>query len=51
MNQKTREATTLPLFKIPPELEEKAHQPSAVEARNFAAAYTLFASPVRKTCT
>jgi ATP-dependent RNA helicase DHX57 len=42
MNQKTREATTLPLFKIPPELEEKAHQPSAVEARNFAAAYTLF---------
>ncbi|KAH7083722.1 P-loop containing nucleoside triphosphate hydrolase protein [Paraphoma chrysanthemicola] len=42
MNQKTREATTLPPFKIPAELEEEAHQPSAVEARNFAAAYTLF---------
>jgi ATP-dependent RNA helicase DHX57 len=42
MNQKTREATVLPLFKVPSELEEKAHQPSAVEARNFAAAYTLF---------
>jgi ATP-dependent RNA helicase DHX57 len=42
MNQKTREATTLPPFKIPAELEEKAHQPSAVEARNFAAAYALF---------
>ncbi|KAF1921472.1 P-loop containing nucleoside triphosphate hydrolase protein [Ampelomyces quisqualis] len=42
MNQKTRETTTLPPFKIPAELEDKAHQPSAVEARNFAAAYTLF---------
>lgn len=42
MNQKTRETTTLPPFKIPPELEEQAHQPSAVEARNFAAAYILF---------
>ncbi|KAL5119948.1 putative ATP-dependent RNA helicase ucp12 [Pleosporales sp. CAS-2024a] len=42
MNQKTRQVTTLPPIKIPPELEEKAHQPSAVEARNFAAAYTLF---------
>ncbi|KAH7384148.1 P-loop containing nucleoside triphosphate hydrolase protein [Phaeosphaeria sp. MPI-PUGE-AT-0046c] len=42
MNQKTRETTTLPPIKIPTELEEKAHQPSAVEARNFAAAYALF---------
>ncbi|RMZ71156.1 dead deah box helicase [Pyrenophora seminiperda CCB06] len=42
MNQKTREATTLPPIKIPAELEEQAHQPTAVEARNFAAAYTLF---------
>lgn len=42
MNQKTRETTTLPPFKIPSELEEKAHQPTAVEARNFAAVYILF---------
>ncbi|KAB2108873.1 putative ATP-dependent RNA helicase [Alternaria gaisen] len=42
MNQKTRETTTLPPIKIPSELEEQAHQPTAVEARNFAAAYTLF---------
>lgn len=41
-NQKTRETTSLPPFKIPVELEEKAHQPTAVEARNFAAAYMLF---------
>lgn len=39
---KTREITTLPPFKIPPDLSDKARQPSAVEARNFAAAYTLF---------
>ncbi|KAL6703534.1 putative ATP-dependent RNA helicase ucp12 [Coniothyrium glycines] len=42
MNQKTREVTTLPPVKIPPELEDQAKQPTAVEARNFAAAYTLF---------
>jgi ATP-dependent RNA helicase DHX57 len=41
-NLKTRETTTLPPFKIPAELAEQARQPSAVEARNFAAAYTLF---------
>jgi ATP-dependent RNA helicase DHX57 len=41
-NLKTRETTTLPPFKIPAELAEEARQPSAVEARNFAAAYTLF---------
>ncbi|CAO2655241.1 Nn.00g103050.m01.CDS01 [Neocucurbitaria sp. VM-36] len=42
MNQKTRETTTLPPIKIPSELEDKARQPTAVEARNFAATYTLF---------
>jgi ATP-dependent RNA helicase DHX57 len=42
MNQKTRETTTLPPIKIPTELEDQAKQPTAVEARNFAAAYTLF---------
>lgn len=42
VNTKTRETTTLPPFRIPPELEEKAHQPTAVEARNFAAVYMLF---------
>ncbi|KAH8725779.1 P-loop containing nucleoside triphosphate hydrolase protein [Phaeosphaeriaceae sp. PMI808] len=42
VNQKTRETTTLPPFKIPTELEDKAQQPTAVEARNFAAAYILF---------
>jgi hypothetical protein len=42
MNQKTRETTTLPPIKIPSELEDQAHQSTAVEARNFAAAYTLF---------
>ncbi|PVI02964.1 P-loop containing nucleoside triphosphate hydrolase protein [Periconia macrospinosa] len=41
-NPKTRETTTLPPLSIPPELIQKAQQPSAVEARNFAAAYTLF---------
>ncbi|KAF2024782.1 P-loop containing nucleoside triphosphate hydrolase protein [Setomelanomma holmii] len=41
-NQKTRETTSLPPFKIPAELEGQAHQSSAVEARNFAAAYILF---------
>lgn len=41
-NPKTRETTTLPPIHIPLELAKKARQPSAVEARNFAAAYTLF---------
>ncbi|KAJ4320719.1 putative ATP-dependent RNA helicase ucp12 [Neodidymelliopsis sp. IMI 364377] len=41
-NSKTQEVTTLPPIKIPSELEEPAHQPTAVEARNFAAAYALF---------
>ncbi|KAF2825690.1 P-loop containing nucleoside triphosphate hydrolase protein [Ophiobolus disseminans] len=42
LNQKTRETATLPPIKIPAELEEQAHQPTAVEARNFAATYALF---------
>ncbi|KAF2113000.1 P-loop containing nucleoside triphosphate hydrolase protein [Lophiotrema nucula] len=41
-NQKTQEVTRLPPFKIPPELAELARQPSTVEARHFAGAYTLF---------
>lgn len=41
-NPKTRETTTLPPIHIPLELAKKTRQPSAVEARNFAAAYTLF---------
>ncbi|KAF2272656.1 DEAD/DEAH box helicase-like protein [Westerdykella ornata] len=39
---KTRETTSLPPFRIPPELGEEARHPTAVEARNFAAAYGLF---------
>jgi HrpA-like RNA helicase len=39
---KTRETTALPPFRIPPELAEDARHPTAVEARNFAAAYALF---------
>ncbi|KAF2258293.1 ATP-dependent RNA helicase A [Lojkania enalia] len=41
-NPKTQETLTLPPFKMPPELVELARQPTAVEARHFAAAYTLF---------
>lgn len=41
-NPKTRETTTLPPFKIPPELSNESRCATAVEARNFAAAYTLF---------
>ncbi|KAF1830080.1 P-loop containing nucleoside triphosphate hydrolase protein [Decorospora gaudefroyi] len=42
VNAKTRETTTLPPIRIPAELEDQARQPTAVEARNFAAAYVLF---------
>ncbi|KAF1949826.1 P-loop containing nucleoside triphosphate hydrolase protein [Byssothecium circinans] len=42
MHPKTRETTTLPPITIPSELVQKARQPSAVEARSFAAVYTLF---------
>ncbi|KAF2004275.1 DEAD/DEAH box helicase-like protein, partial [Amniculicola lignicola CBS 123094] len=41
-NQKTRETITLPPVRIPAELVDEAKQPSAVEARHFAATYTLF---------
>ncbi|KAF2651415.1 DEAD/DEAH box helicase-like protein [Lophiostoma macrostomum CBS 122681] len=41
-NPKTRETTTLPPFRIPAELASEARHPTAVEARNFAAAYTLY---------
>ncbi|KAF2105099.1 DEAD/DEAH box helicase [Rhizodiscina lignyota] len=41
-NPKTRESTTLPPFRVPPEHKDIAVQPTAVEARHFAAAYTLF---------
>ncbi|KAF2727865.1 P-loop containing nucleoside triphosphate hydrolase protein [Polyplosphaeria fusca] len=41
-NAKTRETITLPPFKVPPELREHACQATAVEARNFAATYSLF---------
>jgi HrpA-like RNA helicase len=42
LNQKTRETTTLPPFNVPPELEDEAKCATAVESRNFAAAYILF---------
>jgi ATP-dependent RNA helicase DHX57 len=41
-NPKTQETTTLPPFKVPPELQEYSRQPTAVEARNFLAAFSLF---------
>ncbi|KAF2205671.1 DEAD/DEAH box helicase-like protein [Delitschia confertaspora ATCC 74209] len=41
-NPKTQERVTLPPFRLPPEHAEIARQPSAVEARHFAATYTLF---------
>ncbi|KAG8530289.1 uncharacterized protein KY384_004791 [Bacidia gigantensis] len=41
-NPKTRETVTLPPFKLPPDSKHLALQPSAVEARHFAATYALF---------
>lgn len=41
-NPKTREVVTLPSFKLPPTMKHLAVQPSAVEARHFAATYALF---------
>lgn len=41
-NKKTRETVTLPSFKLPPDLKNIAIQPTAVEARHFAATYALF---------
>ena len=39
---KTKELTTLPPFLLPPSYKDVAAQPSAVEARHFAATYALF---------
>ena len=41
-NSKTKEIVTLPSFKLPPTMKHLAVQPSAVEARHFAATYALF---------
>ncbi|KAF2087876.1 P-loop containing nucleoside triphosphate hydrolase protein [Saccharata proteae CBS 121410] len=41
-NPKTRETTILPPIKFPPDQKAIAAQPSAVEARHFAATYALF---------
>lgn len=41
-NPKTRETVVLPPFKLPPSLKHLAVQPTAVEARHFAATYALF---------
>lgn len=41
-NPKTRETVVLPPFKLPPNLKQLAVQPTAVEARHFAATYALF---------
>ncbi|KAB2573182.1 Helicase [Lasiodiplodia theobromae] len=41
-NPKTRETTTLPPIRLPTEKQDLALQPTALEARHFAATYTLF---------
>ncbi|KAL0262886.1 putative ATP-dependent RNA helicase ucp12 [Diplodia seriata] len=41
-NPKTRETTTLPPIRLPIEKQDLAVQPTALEARHFAATYTLF---------
>ena len=41
-NPKTRETTTLPPFHLPNEIVSLSNQPTALEARHFAAAYALF---------
>lgn len=41
-NPKTRETTALQPFRLPLDHKDLAIQPTAVEARHFAAAYTLF---------
>ncbi|KAF1982484.1 P-loop containing nucleoside triphosphate hydrolase protein [Aulographum hederae CBS 113979] len=41
-NPKTHELVTLPPFRLPNEMKELAAQDTAVEARHFAATYTLF---------
>ena len=42
INPKTKEVTNIPPFKLPPSHKGLAVQPTAVEARNFAATYALF---------
>ena len=41
-NPKTKETMALPPFKLPPSHKHLANAPTAVEARHFAATYTLF---------
>lgn len=41
-NQKTKETIILPSFKLPPSHKHLAVQPTALEARHFAATYALF---------
>ncbi len=41
-NPKTKETVSLPPFKLPPSMKDIAIQPTAVEARHFAATYALF---------
>jgi len=41
-NPKTREIVSLPPFKLPPSHKHLAVQPTALEARHFAATYALF---------
>ena len=41
-NPKTRETTTLPPFKLPPDMKHLTMKPTALEARHFAATYALF---------
>lgn len=41
-NPKTKETMVLPSFKLPPSHKDLAIQPTAVEARHFAATYGLF---------
>ena len=41
-NLKTKETMTLPSFKLPPSHKHLAVQPTALEARHFAATYALF---------
>lgn len=42
VNSKTKETVVLPPFTLPPSLAKIALQPTAVEARHFAATYALF---------
>ncbi|KAK2873394.1 hypothetical protein FQN49_002392 [Arthroderma sp. PD_2] len=42
VNPKTNETVTLPPFRLPPSHKKLGTQPTAVEARHYAAAYALF---------